>query len=90
MKKSDPVALGRRLWISKDTIVVTFGLADASKPLGLSTCACVLARGGADAAGEPFVRPYTPVSTNALAGKFQLMMKVRSSLSNWSRQQQRA
>ncbi|KAH8046899.1 cytochrome-b5 reductase [Aureococcus anophagefferens] len=70
-----PCPLLERLWVSKDTIVVTFGLADA-KPLNLSTCACVLARGGADAAGEPFVRPYTPVSTNALAGKFQLMMKV--------------
>ena len=56
--------------------MVTFGLADASKPLNLSTCACVLARGGADPAGQPLVRPYTPVSTNALSGAFELLVKV--------------
>ena len=71
-----PCPLLERLWISKDTIVVTFGLADASKPLNLCTCSCVLARGGADATGEPFVRPYTPVSTNALKGAFELLVKV--------------
>ena len=39
--------------------------------LGLSTCACVLARGGADEKGDWVIRPYTPVSTNAMMGKFQ-------------------
>lgn len=62
--------------VSHDTKVFTFGLSDASKPLGLSTCACILTRGGADADGNPVVRPYTPVSTNALLGKFELMVKM--------------
>jgi len=37
-------------------------------------------RGGAggpvDAQGVPVVRPYTPVSTNAMLGRFELMVKV--------------
>merc|ERR1712137_866823 len=49
---------------------------DKSKPLGLSTCACLLARGGADGEGSPFIRPYTPVSTNTMIGEFELMVKV--------------
>jgi len=56
--------------ISHDTRVFTFSLPDPEKPLGLSTCACLLARGG-DA-----IRPYTPISTNALIGQFKLMVKV--------------
>jgi len=63
-------ALRERTWISEDTVLVTFALPDAGAPLGLSTCACVLARAG-DA-----VRPYTPVSTNAALGSFELMVKV--------------
>lgn len=61
--------------INHDTKVFTFGLEDA-KPLGLSTCACILAKGGADGKGEPFIRPYTPVSTNAMHGAFELMVKI--------------
>lgn len=63
--------------ISHDTRVFTFGLPD-SKPLGLSTCACILAKGDGcvDAEGKPVIRPYTPVSTNAMMGKFELMVKV--------------
>ena len=71
-----PCALRDRVWVSDDTMVATFDLPDASAPLGLSTCACVLARGGAGDDGEPVVRPYTPVSTNALVGAFQVMVKV--------------
>mmetsp|Transcript_7778 Transcript_7778/g.25637 ORF Transcript_7778/g.25637 Transcript_7778/m.25637 type:complete len:310 (+) Transcript_7778:3-932(+) len=63
--------------LNHDTRLFTFGLPDPGKPLGLSTCACILARGGAEGA-EPVVRPYTPVSTNALLGKFELMVKVYS------------
>ena len=62
--------------ISHDTRVFTFGLPDANKPLGLSTCACLLAQGGRDDTGNPVVRPYTPVSTNAMVGKFELMVKI--------------
>eukprot|EP00929_Paragymnodinium_shiwhaense_P043342 TRINITY_DN22296_c0_g1_i2.p1 TRINITY_DN22296_c0_g1~~TRINITY_DN22296_c0_g1_i2.p1 ORF type:complete len:313 (+),score=62.56 TRINITY_DN22296_c0_g1_i2:65-1003(+) len=62
--------------VSHDTRVLTFGLEDQTKSLGLSTCACLLARGGKDADGNPVVRPYTPVSTNAMVGMFELMVKV--------------
>ena len=70
-----PVPLLARTWISKDTVIVAFGLPD-DRALGLSTCACLLAKGGEDDKGEPFVRPYTPVSTNAMVGRFELMVKV--------------
>lgn len=70
-----PATLTGRESISHDTSVLTFGLPDADKPLGLSTCACLLARGGIDGEGQPVVRPYTPISTNALNGAFQLMVK---------------
>merc|ERR1712217_753661 len=46
---------------------------------GLSTCAGILMKGQdgpKDEKGAPVVRPYTPVSTNALLGKFELMVKV--------------
>lgn len=59
-----------RTWVSKDTLLCTFELPDKTKPLGLSTCACLLAR------CSTVVRPYTPVSTNAMLGKFQLLVKV--------------
>ena len=62
--------------VSHDTRVFTFGLSDSDKPLNLSTCACILACGGKDEEGNPVVRPYTPVSTNAMVGKFELMVKV--------------
>lgn len=58
--------------VSHDTRVFTFGLVDKSKPLGLSTCACILMQ-TPDGQGA---RPYTPVSTNNLLGEFQLMVKI--------------
>jgi len=60
-----------------DTFLLTWGLADEGRALGLSTCACILAKidNTADPA-SPIVRPYTPVSTNAMIGKFQLVIKV--------------
>lgn len=71
-----PAKLLTKISISEDTRIFSFGLSDASKPLGLSTCACLLAKGGEDADGNPIVRPYTPVSTNAMVGKFELMVKI--------------
>lgn len=70
-----PAPLLAKTSVSHDTKVFTFGL-DASKPLGLSTCACILTKAGVDQDGNPIVRPYTPVSTNALVGKFELMVKL--------------
>ena len=74
-----PCPLLERTWISEDTCVLAFGLPDGDRPLGLSTCACVLAKrpGGGEGEGdEAVVRPYTPVSTNAMVGQFELMVKV--------------
>ena len=65
-----PAPLLHRSQISHDTVVLRFGLGDPSAPLGLSTCACLLAKIGDD------VRPYTPVSTNQMLGQFELMVKV--------------
>lgn len=62
--------------VSKDTKVFTFETPDTTKPLNLPTCACLLASGGKDAENNPIVRPYTPVSTNALIGEFELMVKI--------------
>jgi len=64
--------------ISHDTRIFTFGLAE-DKALDLSTCACLLMKGvdaPKDAEGNPVIRPYTPVSTNAMVGKFELMVKI--------------
>ena len=67
------VPLTKREAVSHDTLLLSFGL-DESRPLGLSTCACLLARASID--GSDVVRPYTPVSTNAMRGAFQLLVKV--------------
>jgi cytochrome-b5 reductase len=61
--------------ISPDTRIFKFRLPNDA-PLGLSTCACLLASGGRDKDGAATVRPYTPVSTNAMRGAFELMVKV--------------
>lgn len=71
-----PAPLLDRQWIGRDTLLLTFRLPDAQRSLGLSTCACLLARGAPGAAGgDAPVRPYTPVSTNEMLGAFQLMVK---------------
>ena len=62
--------LEERTWVSDDSFVVRFGLPDSTKPLNLSTCACILAGHKDD------VRPYTPISTNALTGSFELLVKA--------------
>ena len=60
--------------VSDTTSVFRFGLPDAGKPLNLSTCACLLASYDDDN-GECIVRPYTPISTNADVGYFDLLVK---------------
>ena len=64
-----PAPLVDRKKVSDDAVLLRFGLADG-RSLGLSTCACLLAQGAG------VVRPYTPVSTNALSGAFELLVKV--------------
>jgi cytochrome-b5 reductase len=59
--------------VSATSSVFRFGLPDTSKPLNLSTCACILAKQEID--GEAVVRPYTPISTNADVGYFDLLVK---------------
>lgn len=67
------VPLIENIPVSKTSFVARFGLPDTSKTLGLSTCACILA--GAEIDGEMTVRPYTPISTNADVGTFDLLVK---------------
>lgn len=55
--------------------MLRFGLPDESKALGLSTCACVLAGVKVNGEDEMTVRPYTPISTNAMIGTFDLLIK---------------
>jgi len=71
-----------RVEVSATSSVLRFGLGDASKPLNLSTCACILAKADLSVtkdddttAVEALVRPYTPISTNALIGTFDLLVK---------------
>ena len=71
------VPLLARKIVNHNTRLLSFACPDEHAPLGLSTCACLLARGAASAdGGEPVVRPYTPVSTNATVGRFELLVKV--------------
>lgn len=59
--------------MSETSFIARFELPDKNKPLGLSTCACILA--GAEVDKEMIVRPYTPISTNADIGTFDLLIK---------------
>ena len=62
--------------VSKTSTVFHFGLPDTTRPLNLSTCACILARAD-NVQGEesPVIRPYTPITTNATIGSFDLLVK---------------
>lgn len=74
----DPVScrLLRKFPVSPTSAVFRFELPDKSSPLNLSTCACLLARRKLDGDdGETVVRPYTPISTNADVGYFDLLVK---------------
>jgi len=75
-KKPIPATLLSKIQISPDSYVLRFGLPDSSKPLGLSTCACILAAITPDGDEEAVVRPYTPISTNRDIGTFDLLIKA--------------
>lgn len=68
-----PLELLERVKVSSTSSVLRFALPDRSQPLNLSTCACILAH--AKINGEDVIRPYTPISTNALKGCFDLLVK---------------
>jgi cytochrome-b5 reductase len=67
------VPLLQRWRVSPTTMVLRFGLPDTNKSLQLSTCACILAHTKLEE--EDVVRPYTPISTNANVGYFDLLVK---------------
>jgi len=70
------VKLLKKEIVNHDTALFTFATPDTSKPLGLSTCACILARSG------ELIRPYTPISTNDDIGEFELLVKFYPNGSN--------
>lgn len=62
--------------VNHDSTIYTFGLPDAAVPLGLPACACILMNApGCAADGTDAVRPYTPISDDAMLGKFELLVK---------------
>jgi len=69
------VPLLAKFSVSPTSYVLRFGLPDENKALGLSTCACILAGIKLDGEDEMIVRPYTPISTNAMIGSFDLLVK---------------
>jgi cytochrome-b5 reductase len=75
----ESVPLLNRTLVSHNSSVFRFGLPDASKPLNLSTCACILAKSDdillEEGQKDAVIRPYTPISTNAQVGSFDLLVK---------------
>mmetsp|Transcript_8414 Transcript_8414/g.12975 ORF Transcript_8414/g.12975 Transcript_8414/m.12975 type:complete len:347 (+) Transcript_8414:301-1341(+) len=72
------VPLLNRWSVSPTSRVLRFATPDVSRPLNLSTCACILAMAELpDQNGtlEEVIRPYTPISTNAQIGYFDLLVK---------------
>jgi cytochrome-b5 reductase len=69
------VKLLERVQVSPTSSVLRFSLPDESKPLNLSTCACILAKAMIQNEPEAVIRPYTPISTNKQVGSFDLLVK---------------
>jgi cytochrome-b5 reductase len=78
------VALLESTQVSPTSAVLRFGLPDPTKPLNLSTCACILATAEMSG-GEQITCPYTPISTNALTGSFDLLVKHYGPTANMSK-----
>jgi len=70
------VPLLEKFIVSPTSFVLRFGLPDSNRALGLSTCACLLASVKIEGEDEIIVRPYTPISTNAMIGSFDLLVKA--------------
>ena len=63
--------------VTHNTFIFEFACPDESKPLYIPTCSCILASIDPEAPKDRrAIRAYTPVSTNALVGRFQLLIKV--------------
>lgn len=75
-KKFISVPLLKKIKITSTSYVLRFGLPDIHKSLGLSTCACLLAGIKMEGDDDMIIRPYTPISTNAMVGTFDLLVKV--------------
>lgn len=72
------VPLLARTQVSETSSVLRFALPNILQPLNLSTCACILAKADLpdrDGIMEAVIRPYTPISTNADVGHFELLIK---------------
>jgi cytochrome-b5 reductase len=67
------VKLLKRTQVSPTSAVLRFAVPDESKPLNLSTCACILSH--AEMHGKDITRPYTPITTNDAVGYFDLLIK---------------
>ena len=70
------------------SFILRFGLPDVSRPMDLTTCACLLA--SADLEDDTnngelaeVVRPYTPISTNDQIGCFDLLIKDYGDEHGW-------
>ena len=69
------VPLVNRVQVSPTSSILRFQLPDSTNSLQLSTCACILAKADIPTVKEPVIRPYTPISTNALIGYMDLLVK---------------
>ena len=71
------------------SFILRFGLPDVSRPMDLTTCACLLASADLEddtkENGEltEVVRPYTPISTNDQVGCFDLLIKDYGNEHGW-------
>ena len=74
----------QRFPVSKSSAVLRFELPDKTKSLQLSTCSCILANAVIDKTDD-ITRPYTPISTNADTGYFDLLIKNYGPTAHMSR-----
>lgn len=74
-KEFQPYALKSVHDVSHNTKIFSFSLPDATKSLGLPVASCLLTKFNKDD-GDMVIRPYTPISTDADKGQFDLLIKV--------------
>lgn len=71
-----PLPLIKVTRVSHNSAVFEFGLKEGQS-LDLPVCACILAKAPHfdDPEADPVVRPYTPITSNKVLGKFALLVK---------------